>query len=83
MLLVEAPLDQIGLLQSLEAGGQRIGADALKRQLKIEELERPFAEQVADNQDCPAVTNGRASDESHGTPTMPLSSRQRYQEAKK
>src|SRR6516162_11282098 len=57
VLLVEAPLDEAGLLQGLEPGGQRIGADALKRQLEVDELARPFEQEIADDQDRPAVAD--------------------------
>jgi len=57
VLLVEAPLDDAGFFEALQPGGQRIRADAGERLLEILELARPFEQQVAQDQDRPALAD--------------------------
>src|SRR5437763_14909714 len=58
VLLVEAPLDDAGFFEALQPGGQRTWADAGERLLEILELARPFKQQVAQDQDRPALADG-------------------------
>src|SRR5215831_11350676 len=57
VLLVESPLDEAGLLQDLEARRESVGADAREREFEIEEFTLAFEQQVADDQDRPAIAD--------------------------
>ena len=48
MLLVEAALDHAGLLEPLQPGRERVGADPVERALEILETSRPLEEEVPD-----------------------------------
>jgi len=57
MLLVEAALDDAGFFEPLQPAGQGIGADAGERVLEILELARSVEQQVAQNQNRPALAD--------------------------
>src|SRR5438067_7720915 len=57
VLLVEMAFDDAGFLEPLQPGGQRIGADAGQRMLEILESARPLEQQVAQDQDRPALAD--------------------------
>jgi len=57
VLLVEMALDDPGLLEPLQPRGQRIRADAGQRPLEILEFPRSFEQQVAQDQDRPALAD--------------------------
>src|SRR5690242_5582049 len=57
MLFIEATRDDAVLLQRLEAGRQRVGADAGKRQLQVLELAGALQKQIAKNENGPALAD--------------------------
>src|SRR5215468_246143 len=57
MLLVEASRENSGVLELLEPRRQRVRADAAERLFEVAEFARSLQEQVAQEQDGPAVAD--------------------------
>src|SRR5262245_41504595 len=72
MLLVEAPRENPGVLELLEPRRQRVRADAAERLFEVAKFARPLQEQVAQDQDGPAVTDDveRARDRAFQSVTL-------------